>query len=203
MRLLLDTDAFCKLGVSGLLLDAVRLLGSDLPACGRLSALPYMLRKGRLRKRYGPDACDHLLSLALKIPDLVQATDTWLARLTTVEAIDSGEAQLFAAAAEQGLVVMTGDKRALRALKDVDGFPNALARRVVVLEAVLIVLCDRLGPDEVRHRVTPLITVDGMISTCFSTRCSDPRGGLLVYYDRLAGEVLPMTLWDPRTGSMT
>ena len=53
MRLLLDTDAFCILAASGLLHDAVDLLGMDLAVCGRLPALPHMLRKGGRRGRCG------------------------------------------------------------------------------------------------------------------------------------------------------
>jgi hypothetical protein len=76
MKLLVDTDAFCKLAVSGLLLDAVSLLGADLTECGRLPALPYMLRKGRLRRAFGPEACDALIPLTDKAPVVVQPGDT-------------------------------------------------------------------------------------------------------------------------------
>ena len=40
-RLLVDTDAFCKLGVAGLLTDAIGVLGVTVENCGRLAALPY------------------------------------------------------------------------------------------------------------------------------------------------------------------
>ena len=48
-RLLVDTDAYCKLGVAELLVDAVAVLGVAVDECGRLAALPFMLRRGRLR----------------------------------------------------------------------------------------------------------------------------------------------------------
>lgn len=54
MRLLLDTDAFCKLGAAGVFDDALSLLGLSVSDCGRLPALPYMLRKGSLRKEVWP-----------------------------------------------------------------------------------------------------------------------------------------------------
>ena len=41
MQLAVDTDAFCKLGVSGLLDDALAVLGVARDDCGRLPALPY------------------------------------------------------------------------------------------------------------------------------------------------------------------
>lgn len=53
MKLLIDNDAFCKIGTGGLLLESLALLGVDLASCGRLPSLPYMLRRGRLPKQYG------------------------------------------------------------------------------------------------------------------------------------------------------
>jgi hypothetical protein len=41
MNLLVDTDAFCKLGVAALLEDAAGVFGARLTECGRLAALPY------------------------------------------------------------------------------------------------------------------------------------------------------------------
>ena len=68
MNLLVDTDAFCKLGVAGLLEDSTGVFGTRLTDCGRLPALPYMLRKGRLANRYGRDACNSLVSYAEAMP---------------------------------------------------------------------------------------------------------------------------------------
>jgi len=68
MKLLVDTDVFCKLAVCGLLPKAVDLLGADLTECGRLPALQYMLKKGRLRTFYGPDNCDAMIPIAIKMP---------------------------------------------------------------------------------------------------------------------------------------
>jgi len=199
MRLLVDTDAFCKLAVGGVLEDAVRLLGAELKDCGRLPALPHMLRRGRLRKVFGAETCDSLVALADGVPVIVQPGEAWLERLTPIQAIDPGEAQIFAAAAEHGMIVVSGDKRALRALKDVGDFPTALAGRIVVLEAVLLALCDRLGPDELRRRIRSLIAGDQVVKVCFASPESDPRVGLRAYFESLAVEVAPLVLWDPRS----
>ena len=53
MRLLIDSDAFCKLAASGLLSDAAALFNGE---CGRLPALPHMLRRGQLLYRW-PSGC--------------------------------------------------------------------------------------------------------------------------------------------------
>ena len=98
MRLLIDTDAFCKLAVGGLLHDALNLLSVDLIECGRLPALPYMLRKGRLRRLFGEDLCDKLIPLAESIPVADQPSNSWLDKLIDIHTIDPGEAQIMAAA---------------------------------------------------------------------------------------------------------
>jgi len=200
MRLLVDTDAFCKLAVCGLLKDAVRLLGTNLPECGRLPALPHMLRSGRLRKKYGDEDCELMLPVAENISLIPKPEGAWLEKLVPVEAIDPGEAQLFAAVAQFEIMAMTGDKRALAALKDVVGFPAALEGRIVVLEAILIALCNHFGTDKIRHHLQPLTGKDQMIKICFSNPESDPLECLRSYFESLVGEVAPLVLWDPWSG---
>lgn len=200
MKLLIDTDAFCKLAAGGMFEDAVRLLGVEPSKCGRLTALPYMLRRGGLRKRYGAETCDSLKLIADGLPVIVPPGDVWMERLTPLDAIDPGEAQIFGAAAEHGLMVLSGDKRALCALKGVAEIHSALAGRIVVLDAVLIALCDRLGLEEVRSRVQPLTATDQIFKICFSKAVSDPRECLRSYFGFLAAEVAPLVLWKPPVG---
>ncbi|MBI2571908.1 MAG: hypothetical protein HYV63_33270 [Candidatus Schekmanbacteria bacterium] len=200
MKLLVDVDAFCKLQVAGLLSDAAGLVAARIDDCGRLPALPHMLRRGKLRKQFGGDVCEVLISVAEAVPVIPQPSDTWLDKLIPIEGIDVGEAQLFAAAAEGSLLVVSGDKRALRALKDVEGFAGALAGRIVVLEAVLVALCDHLGADAVRDRIAPLAAADKMVQVCFSIGNPSPREALISYYQSLAAELDPLVLWDARAG---
>ena len=200
MRLLIDTDVFCKLALSGMLNDALAALGVDASECGRLPALPYMLRRGRLARRYGANDCAGLIPTAESLKIIPGPDVNWLDPLVSVTDIDIGEAQLFAYAAQNTLIVMTGDKRALMALKDIEGYGEALAGRIVVLEAILIVLCDRLGPDEVRHKLGSLTTIDKTLMICFSVENSNPRGALKSYYDNLVAELRPLELWTPDLG---
>ncbi len=107
-------------------------------------------------------------------------------------------AQIFAVAAELGCPFLSGDKRSLKALKDIGDFIPVLDGRVVVLEAVLLVLCDTIGQEEVRQRMTPLAMVDRMVDICFSSGNQDPSTALLSYYWALEGELAPLRIWNPR-----
>jgi len=197
MNPLIDTDAFCKLGVAGLLQDAVEIFGARLTDCRRLPALPHMLRRGGLRRRYGESACDALIPLADQVPEIGTVSTEWLDRFALIESVDPGEAQLYAASAEQGLIVLSDDKKALRSVKDVEDLAAALAGRIAVLAAILLALCERRGADEIRRRISAVAPLDRMVQMCFSAGNSDPREGLHSYYNSLAAEVRPLVLWDP------
>lgn len=198
MKLLFDTDAFCKLGIASLLEGTAHIFGATLQECGRLPALPRMLRKGGLRKHYGGSVCDALIPVANALPVMANPAVTWLEKLTAVAAIDPGEAQIISVAAEQGQPFVTGDKRALKALKGIADFVPALEGRVVVVEAVLLALCDRIGQEEMRRRMASLAIADRMVDVCFSSGNPDPSSALLSYYQALERELAPLRLWNPR-----
>lgn len=197
MTLLIDTDAFWKLGLSGLLPEAAGLFGVSLGDCARLPALPHMLRRGRLAKHLGQSRCVSLLPLTMEVPESQAASGIWLDRLVGAESVDPGEAQLFALAAEHGFTVLTGDKRALTALRNIPDMATALSGRVAVIEAVLLVLCDRNGVESVRTHVNALSGLDTAIDVCFSPGNSDPRAGLVSYFTAITDDVRPLVLWQP------
>jgi hypothetical protein len=134
------------------------------------------------------------------MPVVPQPSITWLDKLTLIDDIDPGEAQIFAAAAESGLIVVSGDKRALHALKDVEGFADALTGRIVVLESILLALCDQHGYEGVRRRVAPLTASDQVMKVCFSRENPHPPEALLSYFSAIIADVQPLVLWDPRAG---
>ena len=198
MKLLFDTDAFCKLGIAGLLQDVAQVFGVKLQECGRLYALPFMLRKGRLRNLFGGPACDALIPVANTIAVMPDPSVVWIEKLMGVEAIDPGEAQIFSVAAERGYPFLSGDKRALRALKGIGDFIPVLNGRVVVIEAILLALCDGLGQEEVGQRMVPLAAVDRMVEVCFSSGNRDPSTALLSYFRAFEDQLAPLRLWNPR-----
>jgi hypothetical protein len=200
MNLLFDSDVFCKIAVSELLRDATKVLGAELQDCGRLPALPHMLQRGRLRLRYGAEACDSMLQIAQQLPSIPEpSSSVWLDPLVQYQAIDPGEALIFATAAESGARIVSGDKRALEALKDLALHRDRLEGRIVVLEALLLKLCRDLGTEMVRQRVRPLEGLDRVVRICFS-QGSEPEQGLRSYFEDLQRAVSPLVLWDPRTG---
>lgn len=197
MTLLIDTDIFCKLGLADLLTESALLLGTNLKNCARLPALPYMLRRGSLFKRLGEEACERLLPIADAIRSIPQPGNSWLEKLAPIDAIDPGEAQLFAAAADFGFLVLSDDKRALRELRKVNGMSEALKGRIVVLEGILHALCHRLGTSEVQRRVSSVVALDTMLSVCFSPGNTNPMECLHSYQRNLAAELIPLVLWEP------
>jgi hypothetical protein len=202
MKVLIDTDAFCKLALAGLLTDAVAALGAQIPDCARLPALPHMLRRGSVPKRFGETHCESLQDFASAIPSLQPVESPWLDRFLPVPGIDPGEAQLFSAAAEQKLLVLSGDKRALRAIRNVEGAAEAIGELVVTFEAVLIALNHSIGADALRSRVAVLRPFDTTVGICFSDSNADPLSALWSYYRSLASEVAPLALWQPPSGTL-
>ena len=198
MKLLFDTDAFCKLGIANLLHNVAQIFGTTLQECGRLYALPFMLRKGRLPRLYGVHACDKLIPVADAMPAIPDASITWLEKVTGIVDIDPGEAQIYALAAEHAQPFVSGDKRALKALKGINEFVSALQCRVVTLEALSLALCDSMGQDHVRQRVLPLIHMDRMIAVCFSPDNPSPTDALSSYFRDLQATLAPLQLWNPR-----
>ena len=196
-RLLLDTDAYCKLGSAGLLADAMAVLDVPICTCGRLAALPYMLRRGGLRRKFGDYTSDQLARLAETLPVALAPGDDWLDPLATVPSIDPGEAQLLAASAEHGLLVLTGDKRGLIGVKDIPGYAQALDGHIIVLEAILAELCMRLGESTIRSRIGPVMEVDIAVRNCFSGSGSCSTVALISYYQHLAVDLQPLRLWKP------
>jgi hypothetical protein len=201
MQLLLDTDLFCKLGIVGLFDAAVDALGVSESDCRRLAALPHMLRRGRLPRRYGQAQCEALANRAEAIAAIPDVAIDWLDTLTNVPDVDPGEAQLLSVAAETGAWLLTGDKRALRTVAQVPGFPEALTGRIITFEAVLLVLCRALGDGSVRRALSPL-EEDQVVRICFSPSNAAPRDALHSYQNSLQTEVHPLILWDARQGGL-
>jgi hypothetical protein len=196
MRLLVDTDAFCKLGAAGLFEPLLVELGLAVGDCRRLPALPHMLRRGKLVKQHGAAVCASLLPMAESIKNIPEAAPAWLDRFVDVTDIDPGEAQLFAVACEHGAPILSSDKRALRALAGLPDIVTTLAGRIVTVEGSLLLLCVRRGEQAVRDAVGPT-PQDKVLKICFSPSNPTPKAALRSYFDSLQSETAALRLWDP------
>jgi hypothetical protein len=195
MKLLIDTDVFCKLGLANLLEDAAEQFDAKISECGRLPALKYMLYRSKLTRTFGEANCASLIPLADRMPPIQVASTEWLDPLIDKRDIDPGEAQLFAVAAQTGLLLMTGDKRALRSLKEISVLVKPLAKRIVVFEGILIKLCHCLGVTVVSDRVARIHNYDKVVGICFSSSNSNPLEALRSYFQSCCDEVSPIKLW--------
>lgn len=196
MDLLIDSDVFCKLAACRLLKEVADHFGVELSMCGRLPALPFMLQRGRLVRQYGDDVCRAVSQIVEMVPAISQPASELVEKLTSIESIDPGEALIFSAAAEDQKLVLTGDKRALIALKDVPEFIPLLEGRIIVFETVLLVLCERMGHEEVYNRLRPIAKLDQMVKICFPNLATDPTECLSSYFRSLSQELLPFRLWN-------
>ena len=114
---------------------------------------------------------------------------------------DAAIAHLFSVAADLRLIVLSGDKRALRALCEVEGAADDVSGLIVTLEAALIALHDSIGADALRSRIAALRPFDKTVQICFSDSNADPSSVLWSYYNSLAAEVAPLALWRPPSGT--
>ena len=194
-QLLVDTDAFCKLAAADLLDEVLALLGVRRDQCAVLPALPHMLGKGPLRRRYGNAAADGLRRLSGEFPVAPGASEEWLDLLAAVPSIDPGEAQLFALAAEHRIRVLTGDKRALEALAKVSPIHAHIEGRIVSLEAVLAGLTKEKPEVELRPKGLILGQYDQMARAVFASKGSDLGEALNSYTRDLESKVKPLVLW--------
>lgn len=196
-QLLVDSDAFCKLAAANLLEDTLGLLNITKAQCARLPSLPPMLRRGRLREKLSGPVADTLLPVAEKITAMEEPSDEWLDLLVNHPAIDVGEAQIYALAAEHGFQVLTGDKRSLVELSKLQTFRDRLGGRVVSLEAVLLGLTGTMNEAELRAHGSILAKYDSMARAIFRSSSSPLAQGLESYLQDLERSVDSMKLWRP------
>ena len=173
--LLVDSDIFIILSAAGVFERTAEVLAFDLADVRRLPALERQLRRGtEFRRKYPSEVRDAALSSALRVPALTERPrDTGiLDQLRPVSDIDEGEAVLYALMCERpSYLLASGDKRAMRALAaraEVRNVRDALAGRIICLEAAVRALVRRDGVAQVADAFTPLRSVNQTLSVVFS-----------------------------------
>lgn len=126
-----------------------------------------------------------------------EAPSQFAGLLTGKDGIDVGEVQLFALTASDTLLLMSGDKRALRAVGKEQAMVAVLAGKVVCLEAMLLALCLKLGREFIRAAVNRHAGLDQVFTICFSPGTAIPEDCLRSYLRDLQAAVHPLVLWMP------
>jgi hypothetical protein len=149
--ILIDNDALLKLARYGLLDEAVALFECNPTDVRVLATAKYQLLPAKNRLKFCKDEesaarleaflkTSNQLDAGLADPDLFDV-------LNAVPNIDAGEALLFAVGAtNRDTLVITGDKRSLKALCSDDSathVSNSLAGRVVSMEVLFLMLIER------------------------------------------------------------
>jgi hypothetical protein len=173
-RLLIDNDAVLKLARYGLLtitLDAFGLSPNFvyvLPTA-KYSLLPSTRRLHRCKDERTANSLEEFFSVANVLAS-DSADYTLVDLLSEQEGIDAGEAIMFAIAAQdQNAFVLTGDKRALAALRSADAasaISDALTERMLTLEIVFASLI-QYDFTVVQEYVRTQPTVDKALSNAF------------------------------------
>ncbi len=175
MRLYVDNDIVHKLAAFGLF-DAVLVsLGAtraDVFVLGTARFKFFVNKPAKGIQRYGEDTHRKICDIIDGVNSLSQEPDVaGLDSLTNVVGIDAGEVVLFAvAAADPDGLLLTGDKKALRAFAT-SGATEMLQRlkgRVICLEQLLLQVVESQTFDVVRDAVAPQRNVDGATKTIFA-----------------------------------
>jgi hypothetical protein len=148
--LLVDNDALLLLAGAQMLDHTLQLMQMSSQSTFRLSSLPHMLAGRRLKSTYAPLVLDRTALACQSLGAWQQAIpDEILQPLIDVPDIDEGDAILLASLAQQsGLLLATGDKRALIAVAtnpNLIAIRGQVAGRVVCFEAILSRLVETLG----------------------------------------------------------
>lgn len=199
--LLVDIDAAVKLAHWGLLAELPALTGTPLSDCATLTSLKFRAQRAAEKpdgKLFHTAAAAQAVLDAL--PQLAQlpVDVELLPALQNLPGIDAGEAVLISAmAARPDVRMLTGDKRCLRALAACAlEIREPLAKRVLIVEQVLLLALDAHGLEWLRAKVCALRHIDKAVAIVMGSKCdlaeSSVREGLHAYIDEMIG------LCDPR-----
>lgn len=154
MLLLTDNDVLLKLAACDLFNEAFGALGGTYQDVRTLPTARYVFHAGKPAKslkRWGPDITRRFGQFfrTAQAIDWVDETHPAAAELGAIDAIDAGEALLFAAAIERDdSLVLTGDKRCLKAMMQspsCSATRDSLAGRVVCFEQIIRKSVDARG----------------------------------------------------------
>lgn len=196
MLLLIDVDALCKLAHWRLLAELPALTGVSWHDCATLSSAKHRARRA-VDKPDGKTfrdvaAAQEAVAAIGHMQSTLDVNPQALGPFEDAPGIDPGEAVLLSAlAAHSNARLLTGDKRALRALAALDAsITQAYANRIVIVEHVILAALDERGLTWLRERVCPWKDIDKAVGVIMGSRCdlqeAAVREGIASYIDEMA-----------------
>lgn len=180
VSLLMDNDIVIKLAQMDVYEDAVRAI--SIPNGKSVASLRvmvrYMMRMAERRQRLTQAEADRLVAVLNTLVQIEPTTDEQKLSARLIKIImedeldmDEGEVALFAIAlSRSGLVVATGDKRALRSLPQLErkfSDLRILRGRLICLEQIFKRLCQTKGMPRVRLAILACRDADGTLTQAY------------------------------------
>jgi hypothetical protein len=202
--LYVDVDAVAKLAHWQLLEHLPSLLGVAWSDCGTLGSVVHRASRatekadGKLFK--STEAAGRAMASVKLMGKPVEPGGVTMSSLQDIAGLDPGEAVLLSAVADEaGSRLLTGDKRAIRALAELDaGVRGPIAGRILVVEQIVLLAFDRFGLAWLRDRVCPFADIDKAIRVVMGGRCDASevavREALEAYIQELVGLCDPSLL---------
>lgn len=200
MKLLVDVDALAKLAHWRILDDLPTFTGVPLSECATLTSARFRaeraVKKPDGRVFYSTEAATAALRAIDGMMRPLSPETQHLPTLQGISGIDAGEAVLLSALSAGGARLLTGDKRALKALAGLDSPQRApFAGKIIVIEQVLVVALARHGIGWLRERVCPYKQIDKAIGNAMGSQCDasqdSVREGLESYIKELELAAIP------------
>jgi hypothetical protein len=171
----LDNDVIIKLTTCGLLSEALECLEIDRSNVRVLSSARFVFKGPKMRKKHSEQvlaSAVEFVESCITIPP--QDSDEYLLLEQQIKNdIDAGEATLIAATAqESAFLIVTGDKRCLKALaaaEELNLIQKRLQGHVICLEQIICKLIDERGFDWVLAKVLPALDCDKALKTAFGS----------------------------------
>jgi hypothetical protein len=177
MQLLIDVDALCKLAHWRLLAELPGLSGFPLKECASLSSARHRANRA-LTKPDGKTfrdvaAAQEAVNAIDQMRGVIKIDPTAMSVFEDVAGIDAGEAVLLTALdTNPGARLLTGDKRALRALAELPlEVRQRYAGKIILVECVLLAALNAFGLEWLRERVCPWKEIDKSTIVIMGSRC--------------------------------
>lgn len=201
MRLLIDVDALCKLAHWGLLEELASLTGIPMQECTTLASAKYRAIKAKTkldgRVFRAIEAADRVLEAIASMQPAIEPASQSLGTFENVPGIDAGEAVLLASlVVATDAKLLTGDKRALRALAALPPEQREpFLGRVICVERVIESALDQLGLEVLRSKVCPWKKIDIAVDIIMGSRCDAGEPAVREALAAYIGELV--SLCDP------